>query len=272
MKQYILALALGLSANATFADTTQLSQSIEGKHRTEANVLRDVYRNPVKTLDFFGVKPHHTVVEIWPGGGWYTEILAPYLKKDGKLIAAHYDEKDTQASYRASSRQGFDKKIASHKVYNKVETQSLVFDETNKTLKQGVARSNSVDRVVTFRAMHGMYSRGITDAAFAHYFDILKPGGKLGLVQHKADAHQDWQSKNIGYVGQQYIIDAAHKAGFVLEAQAYFNGNSRDTKHYDGGVWRLPPSLKGHTNEEKKAYQAIGESDRMTLLFIKPKL
>ncbi len=272
MKKYALALALGLSVNAAFADVALLHQAVEGKHRTEVNTQRDVYRNPIKTLDFFGIKPNHTVVEIWPGGGWYTEILAPYLKKDGKLIAAHYDEQDTQANYRPRSRQGFDKKIAGNKVYNSVDTQSLVFDETSKTLKQGVASSNSVDRVVTFRAMHGMYSRGITDAAFAHYFDILKPGGKFGLVQHHADENQDWQSKNIGYVGKQYIIDAAHKAGFTLEAQAYFNSNALDTKRYDGGVWRLPPSLKGHTDDEKKAYQAIGESDRMTLLFIKPKL
>ena len=254
------------------ADTAQLTAAVAGKHRTDAYVARDEYRNPIKTLSLFDVQPEHTVVEIWPGGGWYTEILAPYLREEGQLIAAHYDSKDEQANYRPGSRERFEKKMADNPgVYSKVKVTSLMFDETAGTLAKGAAASNSVDRVVTFRNAHGLVARGTMDAAMGHFFDILKPGGKLGLVQHQADPDQDWMSRNIGYVGRDYLVGAALKAGFVLEAEGYFNGNPLDNKRYDAGVWRLPPSLDGlESDAEKAPYLAIGESDRMTLVFSKP--
>ncbi len=249
-----------------------LTAAVNGKHRTAEYVKRDVYRNPVKTLQLFDVQPNHTVVEVWPGGGWYTEILAPYLKDNGKLVAAHYDSKDTQASYRPGSRKNFEKKLAGNKgVYGKVEVTSLMFDEEAGELAIPAARSNSVDRVVTFRNAHGWYARGIVDAVFAHFFDILKPGGKLGIVQHQADISQDWLSKNIGYVGRESIIAHASKAGLVLEAEGYFNNNPLDNKRYEIGVWQLPPSLRNlETDEQKAPFVTIGESDRMTLVFQKP--
>lgn len=254
------------------ADSDALASAIAGKHRTPAYVDRDAYRNPMKTLSLFDVQPDHTVVEIWPGGGWYTEILAPYLRKDGKLIAAHYDSSDTQASYRPRSRAGFEEKLAANKrVYGKVEVASLMIDEDSKEVVIGAAEANSVDRVVTFRNAHGWRSRGIDDAAFGHFFEILKPGGKLGIVQHMADPEQDWMSKNIGYVGRDYIIAKATQAGFVLEAEGFFNRNPLDSKRHEGGVWQLPPNLRGlESDEEKAASRAIGESERMTLVFVKP--
>lgn len=256
---------------AAQADTQALQKAIDNKHRSEANVARDSYRNPLKTLQLFDIQPEHTVVEVWPGGGWYTEILAPYLKKDGLLIAAHYDTTDTQAAYRPGSRTGFDKKMASKRVYKKVKVTSLMFDEKAGTLTMAAAASGSVDRVVTFRNAHGMYARGTLDASLAHFFDILKPGGKLGLVQHQANPHQDWMSKNIGYIGKDFVIAAAAKAGFVLEAEGYFNNNPKDHKGYEIGVWQLPPSLRNlNSDKEKAPYKAIGESDRMTLVFVKP--
>ncbi|GMG86342.1 class I SAM-dependent methyltransferase [Biformimicrobium ophioploci] len=272
MKRFALILA-ALGAMPSYAiDETALQAAVDGKHRTEAYTARDTYRNPVQTLTLFDIQPHHTVVEVWPGGGWYTEILAPYLQKDGRLIAAHYDSSDTQASYRPGSRERFEKKLAGNKgIYGKVEVSSLTLDEENGILKIGAAKSGEADRVVTFRNLHGMASKGITGAAMAHFFDILKPGGKLGVVQHMADPGQDWQGKNIGYVGRDYVIAEAEKAGFKLHAEGYFNHNEADTKDYEKGVWQLPPTLRDlKTDEEKAPYLAIGESERMTLVFIKP--
>lgn len=263
----LLALSGAASANETL-----LVDAITGKHRTENYVARDDYRNPLKTLSLFDVQPHHTVLEIWPGGGWYTEILAPYLRKKGQLIAAHYDSGDTQAGYRAKSRASFEKKMSqTPKVYSKVKVASLMFDEANASVKIPAAEKNSVDRVVTFRNAHGWFASGVTNTAFQHFFDVLKTGGKLGIVQHQADTDQDWMSKNIGYVGRDYIIASALKAGFVLEAEGFFNSNALDTKRYAQGVWQLPPSYRSSKTDEQKAiYKAIGESDRMTLVFIKP--
>lgn len=263
--------ALLLSASVG-ADTERLQKAIDSKHRSAENVKRDQYRHPLKTLQLFDIQPDHTVVEVWPGGGWYTEILAPYLKDNGMLIAAHYDTGDKQADYRPRARANFDKKMKeTPKAYSKVKVASLMFDEKKGTLVKAAAKPNSVDRVVTFRSAHGMYANGTLNAALAHFFAILKPGGKLGIVQHEADVDQDWQSKNIGYVGREYIISAALKAGLILDAEGYFNNNPLDTKRHKNGVWQLPPVLASSKTDEAKAkYLAIGESDRMTLVFVKP--
>jgi len=267
----LLSLAFMLAA-PTFADQQALQAAIAGKHRSPAWVERDQYRHPLQTLTLFDVQPHHTVVEIWPGGGWYTEILAPYLRDDGLLIAAHYDSEDTQAKYRPNSRKTFEQKMAADRgVYGKVKVNSLMIDESKGSITKPAAAPNSVDRVVTFRNAHGWHARGITDAVFGHFFDILKPGGKLGIVQHMADPGQDWLSRNIGYVGRDYIINSAVKAGFQLEAEGFFNLNPLDNKRHAIGVWQLPPSLRNlETAAEKAPYLEIGESERMTLVFVKP--
>lgn len=261
-----------LATSYVAADTPLLQAAIDGDHRTPAYVQRDQYRNPLKTLDLFDVQPNHTVVEIWPGGGWYTEILAPYLKSDGKLIAAQYDANDTQAGYRPSVRKRYEEKLAKNsKVYGDVEITSLMFDESQSTLAKGAADPNSVDRVVTFRGAHGLVHSKTLEPALSHFFDILKPGGKLGIVQHQADNEQDWLSKNIGYIGREYLINKALAAGFVLEAEGFFNQNPKDSRRYEQGVWQLPPTLRNSkTDAEKAKYRAIGESNRMTLVFVKP--
>jgi predicted methyltransferase len=255
-----------------WSDSAKLAAAIAADSRTPAYAERDRYRHPMQTLQLFDIQPSHTVVEIWPGGGWYTEILAPYLRDEGKLIAAHYDSSDTQASYRPDARKRFEEKLAGNKaLYDRVQVASLAFDEKAGTLSIGAAAPGSVDRVVTFRNAHGWFSRGTMEAAFAHFYEILKPGGKLGFVQHRADPDQDWMSRNIGYVGQDYVIAQALKAGFELEAEGFFNRNPLDTKRYEKGVWQLPPSLRGsETDAEKAPYLAIGESDRMTLVFKRP--
>tara|TARA_R110002110_G_C13470525_1_gene720926 strand:- start:39169 stop:40002 length:834 start_codon:yes stop_codon:yes gene_type:complete len=266
------ALLTGAISTLAMADTQQLEDAIAGQHRTAALTERDTYRHPLQTLQLFDVQPDHTVVEIWPGGGWYTEILAPYLRDNGQLIAAHYDSSDTQADYRPRSRANFEKKLAAEPdVYGKVKVTSLMVNEDDGSLTMKAAAPASVDRVVTFRNAHGWNAKGITDVMMAHFFEILKPGGKLGIVQHMADPEQDWLSSNTGYVGREYIINHAIKAGFRLQAEGFFNRNPLDTKHYAKGVWQLPPSLRDLTSDAQKApYLAIGESDRMTLVFVKP--
>lgn len=268
---YIVSTAALLTAPA-LSHGSELEQAIAGQHRTQAWAQRDQYRHPLQTLTLFDVQADHTVVEVWPGGGWYTEILAPYLRDKGLLIAAHYDTSDTQASYRPKSREGFNKKMSSDKgVYNKVKITSLMVNEKERSITMAAAEPSSVDRVVTFRNAHGWRARGTTDVIFGHFFEILKSGGKLGIVQHLADPDQDWLSSNVGYVGREYIINHAISAGFKLEAEGFFNRNPLDTKHYAEGVWQLPPSLRGLTKDSEKApYLAIGESDRMTLVFVKP--
>lgn len=272
MKQLLIFIGLSLALiTPASANQAALESAIAGKHRTADWVSRDEYRNPLQTLMLFDVQPNHTVVEIWPGGGWYTEILAPYLAKKGQLIAAQYDSEDTQASYRPKVRAAFEKKLkAKRSVYKNVQLTSLMIDESTQTLEKGAAQPGTVDRVVTFRNAHGWAKTGTTNTMLEHFFDILKPGGKLGIVQHMADSGQDWLSRNIGYVGRDYIINAAVKAGFQLEAEGYFNQNPLDNKRYEIGVWQLPPSLRGlKTDEEKAPYRAIGESERMTLVFVK---
>lgn len=273
MKTRIVALLVAMcSAPLAMADDAKLQAAIAADHRTEAWTERDAYRNPMQTLKLFDVQPQHTVVEVWPGGGWYTEILAPYLREEGQLIAAHYDKSDEQASYRPTLRQRFEEKMAATPaVYDRVEITSLMFDEEKDALVTPAAEDSSVDRVLTFRNAHGMVRSGIAPAAFDHFFAILKPGGKLGVVQHMADPDQDWMSQMIGYVGRDYIIAQALRAGFALEAEGFFNRNPLDTKRHAMGVWSLPPSLRDAESEaDKAAMQAIGESDRMTLVFRKP--
>lgn len=273
MKTRLLAAFIAIVAShSVSADDSALQAAISGEHRTPAFVERDQYRHPLQTLKLFDVQAHHTVVEVWPGGGWYTEILAPYLKQDGLLIAAHYDAEDTQASYRPAARQHFEEKMAGNKaIYGNVKVTSLMFDEESDTLAIPAAADGSVDRVVTFRNAHGMVRSGIAPAAFDHFFAILKPGGKLGVVQHMADPDQDWMSSMIGYVGRDYIVSQALRAGFELEAEGFFNRNPLDTKRHAQGVWSLPPSLRGLESDADKAPMlAIGESERMTLVFRKP--
>ena len=273
MRFQILLAALALiAAPQLHADADHLAAAINGSHRTPGYVERDRYRHPLKTLELFDVQPEHTVVEIWPGGGWYTEILAPYLREKGKLIAAHYDATDTQADYRPGSRRRFEEKLAADpEVYDRVSVSSLMFDEASGEVAIPAAASGTADRVVTFRNAHGWYHRGTMRAAFAHFFGVLKPGGKLGIVQHMADPNQDWMSRNIGYIGRDYVIAEALKAGFELEAEGYFNRNPLDTGRHERGVWQLPPNLRGVEKDEEKArLRAIGESNRMTLVFNRP--
>lgn len=247
-----------------------LLDSIEGAHRTEAYVVRDVYRHPAETLLFFDIQPDMSVVEIWPGsGGWYTEILAPYLRLKGKLYAAQFDA-ESKSNYYTSSREKFIAKMSSQEdIYNAVEV--TTFDPPGKI---DIAPEGSADRVLTFRSVHNWYMRGGEDtkvqAAFAAFFKALKPGGILGVVEHRLPAARPLTDQNTsGYMRQDYVIEMAESVGFKLVETSEINANPRDTADHPKGVWTLPPTLT-LKDENRDHYVSIGESDRMTLKFLKP--
>ncbi|WP_425545669.1 class I SAM-dependent methyltransferase [Kangiella japonica] len=240
---------------------------LNSEHRSDKNKQRDQYRHPQETLSFFGIEPGMTVVEIAPGGGWYTEILSPLLGKEGKLYAAHYDPSSTVEYYR-NSREKFSNKIASDAdLYANVEITIFqppeLFD---------MAAENSADAVVTFRNVHNWLRGGreATVDSFKAMYDVLKPGGVLGVVEHRLpkDMKQDEKASS-GYMHQDFVISVAQEAGFKLVATSEINANPKDTADHPKGVWSLPPGLR-LGDEDREKYMSIGESDRMTLKFVKP--
>ncbi|WP_346839572.1 methyltransferase [Microbulbifer sp. SAOS-129_SWC] len=257
-----------LAATAVFAGTAQaadLDTVLKGDQREKANAARDQYRHPAQTLEFMGIRPDMSVVEIWPGGGWYTEILAPYLRDKGTFYAAHFPA-DTQSDYYRKSRQRFEKKLAADQAdYGKVKLTE--FDPAGGS---EIAPAASADAVLTFRNVHNWMSSGNEENAFKQFYAALKPGGVLGVVEHRAKPGTSREDMiKSGYVSQDYLIALAEKAGFKLEKTSEINANPKDTAKHPKGVWTLPPTL-ALGDEDKGKYQAIGESDRMTLLFSKP--
>lgn len=243
----------------------QLAAVIAGEHRSPENRARDRYRHPQETLEFFGLKPEMTVIEIWPGAGWYTEILAPYLRGHGRYIAAHWDPEATQEYTRRGLQAFRDRLAATPALYDHAEV--VVLAPPQKT---EMVPAESVDMVLTFRNIHNWMASGQAETMFAAMYRVLKPGGVLGVVEHRAstDQPQDPKAKS-GYVREDYAIALAGKAGFVLEAQSPVNDNPLDTHDHPKGVWTLPPTLADGDKDREK-YLAIGESDRFTLRFRKP--
>lgn len=244
----------------------RIDTAIDGKHRSAANRARDFYRNPRDTLLFFGLRPDMTVVEISPSAGWYTEIIAPVLKDGGQYYAA-VPKVDANAPEMMRQRDAAfrDKLAAGRDIYG--EARLSTFDAAAPTF----APPGSADLVVTFRNVHNWAKAGHTDAMFKGFFDVLKKGGVLGVVEHRANPGTDLKRQiDSGYMTEAYVTAAAERAGFRLEAAAEINSNWRDTKDYPGGVWTLPPNLRGVADADKAKYREIGESDRMTLRFVKP--
>ena len=264
----ILALQLAPAARAqSAADSAALERAIAGAHRTPAFKARDPYRNPRETLLFFGLRQDMQVAEIWPGGGWYAEILAPFLRDKGRYYAAHFvlDEK-TAENYR-NSRTAFQEKLAKDPaLYGRTVLTSLRAPE-----HVALAPRGSLDLVLTFRNVHNWaMETGIDQAMFNAFFDALKSGGALGVVEHRARPGTSLEDmKRSGYMTEDYVIALAQKAGFRLGALSEVNANSKDSKDYAVGVWALPPSFR-NGNVDRQKYADIGESDRMTLKFLKP--
>ncbi|MBK8590109.1 MAG: class I SAM-dependent methyltransferase [Sandaracinaceae bacterium] len=235
---------------------TAIEAAISGNHRSEESRSRDAYRHPLETLMFFGLEPGMTVVEMGPGGGWYTEILAPVLQEEGRLIAAA-PPGDTEYGVR------FDTFLATNpELYGRIERLSF-----NPPDSVSLGPDGSADMVVTFRSTHGWINRGFAQAVYQAMFAVLKPGGVLGVEQHRGP---EGISAESGYVPEATVIEIAQAAGFVLEARSEINANPADDHDHPEGVWSLPPTLRGATDENRAEYEAIGESDRMTLRFRKP--
>lgn len=243
-----------------------LEAAIASPQRAEADRARDKYRHPLQTLQFFGLKPDMTVVEIWPGAGWYTDILAPYLKEHGRYIAA------TQAASLPDASAGTKKAVADYAgklAADPARFGKVLMTEFKPPLRTDIAPAGSADLVLTFRNVHNWVSGGFEQAAFDTFYKALKSGGTLGVVEHRAKPGTPLDVvKATGYVNESYIIALAQNAGFKLAASSDIN-NPRDTKDYPEGVWTLPPTLR-LGDKDKAKYLAIGESDRMTLKFIKP--
>ena len=235
-----------------------LIAAVEGPQRSDAAKARDVYRHPVETLTFFGIKPDMTVVELWPFGGWYTEILAPYLRDHGKYYGATVAPSDTGLG---RYRKAYEEELASApELYDRVTVTDL------EPGKSSIAPAGSVDMVLTFRNIHNWEREGITEGVFAEVYKALKPGGVFGVVEHRATPGK--QDQEPGYVSEDLAIKKIEAAGFKLVGTSEINANPKDTKDYPGGVWTLPPNFR-QGDKDRAKYAAIGELDRFTLKFVK---
>jgi predicted methyltransferase len=248
-----------ISASAPKVDPA-LAAAVAAPTRTPVNKERDRYRHPAETLSFFGVKPNQTVVEIWPAGGWYAEILVPYLAQRGTYYAAVPNER---------GQAGLNKlKTEKPGVYDKVR-----FTTFPVAAGEPVVPAGTADVVLTFRNVHN-WSFGATDRtqdAFNQMFAMLKPGGTLGVVEHRLPEDQAGITEaKSGYMKRSTVLAYATKAGFRLAGESNVNANPKDTHDYPKGVWTLPPNY-AEKDVDRARYAAIGESDRMTLKFVKPR-
>ena len=258
----VLALLAALPARAEPVDPG-LQKAVDAPLRSAKNRARDVYRHPGEVLTFFGIKPDSVVVEIDPGAaGYWTEILAPYLKEKGRYIAANPEPVSDEAK---RGNEGFAAKIAADPAaFGAVETSTFAAD------RHAIAPPGSADFVLTFRNLHNWMKSGEAEVSLKAFYAALKSGGVLGIVDHRglASAPQDPQAKS-GYVRQDYAIKLIESVGFKFVAASEVNANPKDTKDYRRGVWTLPPTYRLKDIDRAK-YEAIGESDRFTLKFVKP--
>ena len=247
------------------ATAQALDNILADPHRPEADRARDRYRHPKDTLLFFGIRPEMSVLEVWPEPGWYTDVIAPLVRDRGKYYGAVM-QADPASRYVSARLEAYRNKLASDPtLYGNA---SIVTFPANSG---DVVPPGSVDMVVTFRNLHNWMARGTAPQVFATIFKALKPGGVLGVTDHRGNpaVPQDPKAKS-GYVNEEYAIQLIEAQGFKLVGSSEVNANPKDTKDYEQGVWTLPPTYRlGDKDREK--YAAIGESDRFTLKFVKPK-
>lgn len=257
----IVALVVAVPVLAASADWTGI---LAGPQRSAVNKARDVYRHPAETLTFFGLKPTMTVVEVSPGGGWYTEILAPYLRDHGKLYVAAADPDSGEDAAKAAAK--FKARLTAYPAaFDKV----VVTPASEKDFGR-IAPAGSADLVVTFRNIHNWTMGGYARQAFAGFFTALKHGGVLGIEEHRLpEAMPAAMEKTSGYMKVSTVKALAAAAGFKFVDGSDVNANPKDTHDYPKGVWTLPPTFE-EGGKDRTKYAAIGESDRMTLRFVKP--
>jgi predicted methyltransferase len=269
-----LAVVWGGEAVAAEADAA-LQASVDGAWRTPENVERDVWRKPVEALTFWGLKPGMTVLELSPGGGWWTEILAPYARMTkGRYIATAADLDNPDLSQGArDARARFEQRFADESIYGKFELVNF------GPKSQGLGKPGSVDFVLNGRNIHNWMNGGILDKVMAESFAVLKPGGILAIEEHRnAPVTEQDPKAGTGYVTEAFVIGAATRAGFKLEARSDMYANPKDDHDHPFGVWTLPPVKRtapagqpADPGFDRAPYDAIGESDRMALRFVKPK-
>ncbi len=276
----ILLLAQPISALANDLSQAEIQKQVEAvldaAHRSDANRARDQFRHPAQTLAFFGWQPAMAIAEIWPAGGWYTEILAPLTRAQGHYFAAGFSmTADRTPKWRKDFQQQYDDTLeAAPDLYDHIVVTGLAIPE-----RPTFAPPGSLDMVLTFRNVHNWVNGDYAPEMFAAMFRALRPGGVLGLVEHRA-APGTARAKvpDEGYMTEQHVIDLAQAAGFVLEAKSEINANPKDSHQHPEGVWSLAPGFRGCRGLNETEMQAcierfrpIGESDRMTLRLRKPR-
>jgi predicted methyltransferase len=264
-----MSFSLSAIAETDAATSAALDNALAGSHRSDRNKARDRFRHPKETLTFFGLRLDMTVVEIWPGGGWYTEVLAPVLKGKGKLYVAQYGS-NTSFDYQREENAALKDKVRKNpEVFGEVQFTALGVPN-----ELAIAPPGTADLVVTFRNVHNwLEPQYKQDPAkiFGAFFAALKPGGILGITDHRwPDPRTEDPKAENGYVSEERVIALAKAAGFEFIGRSDINRNPKDTHDHKNGVWTLPPDLSVPQGEDRQKYLDIGESDRMTLRFRKP--
>ena len=237
-----------------------LKAALAGPARARADAARDQYRHPLETLKFFGLRSDMAVMEIWPGGGWWTDFLAPVLAEKGHYVAADDASADKSALV---------KHLAAQAQKNPAFAKAVVGQLAPGDKKLTPVAAGSMDMVLTFRNIHNWMSDGTEKAMFDAMFAALKPGGYLGVEEHRANPGAPDDKGANGYVREDAAVKMAEASGFKLLSKSDINANPKDTKDYPKGVWTLPPTY-AEGQKDRAKYTAIGESDRFTLLFQKP--
>ena len=264
---------IGGASPAVLADTdasrdASMAAVLAGDHRGAGrdgtpNSARDGERHPAETLKFLGLQPDSHVVEIWPSGGWYTEVIAPFVAENGQFYGAHIPGDHENERFRRGVERYKEKLAANSEVYGNAQVTTMFPG------KMALA-PEPVDLILSFRNVHNWMSFGFIDEAFQAFYDALKPGGILGIVEHRGDPGSEQDPKaTSGYVTEAHTIMMAEKAGFVLDGSSEINANPKDNHHHPEGVWTLPPTLR-LGDEDREKYMEIGESDRYTMRFRKP--
>ncbi|BAJ02444.1 class I SAM-dependent methyltransferase [Shewanella violacea] len=258
-------LSFNALAHSDGHETSGLQQVVDSDFRQDKNASRDGFRHPLETLTFFDINPSDTVIELWPGGGWYAEILAPYLADDGQYVAGNFDANPADVKQREGYKAKAGKRFETWLEDNRTQLGKATTVTFDPPAHYKLGSDASVDVVLTFRNLHNWAMKGQLQPVFESAFRVLKSGGTFGVVEHRSKAGMDAKT---GYMDEDKVIALAEKVGFSLVAKSEINANNKDTKDHPQGVWTLPPSL-ALEDLDKEKYLDIGESDRMTLKFIK---